>query len=260
MKLKMTLCLLLLGACAGAPKHVVRVLSYNIHHGEGSDGEIDLQRIARVILDQEPDIVALQEVDVHTRRASGTDQAEVLARLTGMEKAFVGAMRYQGGLYGEALLSRLPILGIDQHRLPSPLGGEPRTVLDVELRLGEGLSSITVLATHLDHEFPGNRSAATEYIDRFLVPEEPHPTLLIGDLNSVPDSIAMQRLWGRWRDASAKNPAPTYPASAPDRKLDYVLYLPEERWEIFDQQVVDEVHASDHRPILVIMRLRDPNP
>ncbi len=251
--------LLLLSACASTPaRHVVRVLSYNIHHGEGSDGVIDLQRIARVILDQDPDIVALQEVDVRTERASGVDQAEVLARLTGMEKAFVAAMRYQGGLYGEAVLSRLPILDIAVHRLPNPLGGEPRVILDVELRLGDGLSSITVLATHLDHEFPGNRAAATEYIDRYLVAEEPGPTLLIGDLNSTPDSVPMQKLWRRWRDASARDPAPTYPALAPDRKLDYVLYLPEERWQVIDCQVIEEVQASDHRPLLVTIRLRDP--
>ncbi len=258
MRALLTLSILLLSACASAPKYVVRVLSYNIHHGEGSDGEIDLQRIADVILEQKPDIVALQEVDVRTRRASGVDQAEVLARLTGMEKAFVSAMRYQGGLYGEAVLSHLPILAIDEHRLPNPLGGEPRIILDVELRLGDGLSSITILATHLDHEFAGNRAASTEYIDRFLVPDDPSPTLLIGDLNAVPDSVPMQKLWGRWRDASGKDPAPTYPAAAPDRKLDYVLYLPEERWEVIDWQVVDEVHASDHRPILITIRLRDP--
>ena len=62
----------------------LRVLTYNIHHGEGTDGKFDYERLARVINGLKPDVAALQEVDRNTRRANGVDQAALLAKLTGM--------------------------------------------------------------------------------------------------------------------------------------------------------------------------------
>src|SRR5688572_12746619 len=78
----------------------LRVLTYNIHHAEGTDGKLDLARIARVIHEQQPDLVALQEVDVKTRRTGGVDQAAELAKLTGMHVAFGKGIDFQGGEYG----------------------------------------------------------------------------------------------------------------------------------------------------------------
>lgn len=75
----------------------LRVLSYNIHHGEGVDGKFDLERIAKVIQSVNPDLVALQEVDRNTTRASDVDQAQELAELTGMHMAYGKALDYQGG-------------------------------------------------------------------------------------------------------------------------------------------------------------------
>src|SRR5215510_13900586 len=75
----------------------IRVLTYNIHHGEGTDGKVDLPRIANVIKSVSPDIIALQEVDQGTARAGGIDQPAELARLTGMEVVFGRNIDYQGG-------------------------------------------------------------------------------------------------------------------------------------------------------------------
>src|SRR3990172_3828554 len=80
----------------------VRVLTYNIHHGEGTDGRIDLARIAAVIQRLAPDVVALQEVDKLTSRSEGVDQAAELGRLTKLHAAFGKAMDYAGGEYGQA--------------------------------------------------------------------------------------------------------------------------------------------------------------
>ena len=87
----------------------LRVLTYNIHHGEGVDGKFDLRRIAEVIKSASPDLLALQEVDQGTARASGVDQPAELARLTGMEVVFGRNIEFEGGGYGTALLSRLPV-------------------------------------------------------------------------------------------------------------------------------------------------------
>src|SRR5215471_8946587 len=91
---------------AEAPKNMtVRVLTYNIHHGEGSDDVFDLPRIARVISDAKPDLVALQEVDEKTNRSSGVSQITELGRLTGMHAVFGEAMEYDDGGYGVGILS-----------------------------------------------------------------------------------------------------------------------------------------------------------
>src|SRR5687768_6315860 len=83
---------------------VVRVLTYNIHHGEGTDRRFDLERLAAVIKSVNPDLVGLQEVDEKTARSNGVDQAARLGELTGMHAIFGKAMDYQGGAYGLAIL------------------------------------------------------------------------------------------------------------------------------------------------------------
>src|SRR5688572_8882435 len=88
----------------------LRVLTYNIHHGEGTDGVFDLARIAEVIKSARADLVALQEVDQGTDRAGGVNQLDELARLTGMHAEFGKAMDYMNGGYGVAVLSRWPLV------------------------------------------------------------------------------------------------------------------------------------------------------
>ena len=104
----LTLLLLLapLAAAAGASEPFrVRVLCYNIHHGEGVDRKLDLERIARVIRSVSPEVVALQEVDRNTQRTGRVDQPAELARLTKMKVVFEKNIDFQGGQYGNALLS-----------------------------------------------------------------------------------------------------------------------------------------------------------
>ena len=91
----------------------LRILTYNIHHGEGTDGLLDLERLAGVIGEARPDGVALQEVDAGTERAGGIDQAAAIAGHLGWEHAFAEAMPYQGGSYGEALLRLGVAAGVD---------------------------------------------------------------------------------------------------------------------------------------------------
>ena len=93
------------GAGASAAEEV-RIVSYNIHHGEGADRKLDLPRIASIIARQRPDYAGLQEVDSETRRSKGVDQAGELGRLLGMHAEFAQAIPFQGGGYGVAVLSR----------------------------------------------------------------------------------------------------------------------------------------------------------
>src|SRR3954464_14075569 len=89
---------------AELPKEV-RVVTYNIHHCEGMDGNTDLPRIAKIISAQKPDIVALQAVDQKTERSGGVDQAAELGKLTGLKAMFSRTIEVDGGGYGNAVLT-----------------------------------------------------------------------------------------------------------------------------------------------------------
>ncbi len=118
--------------CAAEPARL-RVLSYNIHHGQGEDGKFDLPRIAEVIKASGAQVTALQEVDDKTKRAGGVDQADELGKLTKTASRFAKAMDYSGGGYGEAALSALPILESKTIPLPADEGYEPRSAVAVKM-------------------------------------------------------------------------------------------------------------------------------
>jgi endonuclease/exonuclease/phosphatase family metal-dependent hydrolase len=108
-----TLACILFGLTSvSAQTPTVRVLCYNIHYGQGNDGVYNLERLAAVIADVKPDLVALQEVDVGVKRSGRVHQAMRLGELTGMAVRYGPTQHYQGGLYGNAVLTRLPILDV----------------------------------------------------------------------------------------------------------------------------------------------------
>ncbi len=239
-------------AAAPAPSRLV-VLSYNIRHGLGMDGKIDLERTAAVIRSVSPDVVALQEVDRRTERSGApVDQAEELGRLTGLEAIFGRAIDYQGGQYGIAVLSRLPVLGSKVHPLP---GEEPRALLEV--RLKSRSEEILFFSTHLDATRPeDHRKAAGERIVKIANARGRAPAVLAGDLNTVPERATLPLLASAWTIAGAGRERPTVPVESPKRQIDWILFRPAERWRTIEVRVLDEKLASDHRPILAILELK----
>jgi len=239
----------------------LRVLSYNIHHGEGTDEVFDLPRLAEVIRDARPDLVALQEVDRETRRASGLDQAAELGRLTGMHPVFGQAMPYSGGDYGEAVLSRFPLLETKNHALPYQEGFEPRTALAVRIHPWPDGPDVVFVATHLDHTREHtNRMMQARTINEIMRDEGETPLILAGDLNGIPGSPPIRELLRSWTDAAAVHanleggdPAPTFPSAGPDRRIDFIMFQPEGGWRVVEVEVLAEEVASDHRPLLVVL-------
>ena len=100
---------------------MIRVLSYNIRQGEGLDGCVDLERTAEVIRRADPDLVALQEVDTCCERSGNQDTPALLGQVLGMEHRSGRCMAYQGGEYGMAVLSRLPVTDTIPQTVPGPL-------------------------------------------------------------------------------------------------------------------------------------------
>jgi len=234
----------------------VRVLTYNIHHGEGTDGKIDLARIAAVINRLAPDLVALQEVDKATRRSHGVDQAAELGRLTAMHVAFGKAMDYDGGQYGPAILSRYPLTEVTVHGLPFVEGCEPRCAIAARVSRGADGPELVFAATHLEHAKAAVRLCQAQKLNPALAANNATPTILAGDLNDVPNSPAIKVLQPHWTDATADRPEPTWPSDVPRVKIDYVLFRPADCWRVVETQVVAESVASDHRPVLVVLEWR----
>ena len=239
---------------SGQPQRL-RVLSYNIHHAEGTDGKLDLPRIAQAILEVAPDVVALQEVDQQARRTQQVDQPAEFARLCQMHVAFGPNIPLQGGHYGNALLSRLPIAGHQNHRLPNLDNGEQRGVLDARLKLPGGDESLRLLITHLDaRPADQERKKSAEVINGLADEDRMTPMLLLGDLNAVPESDVLKILSRVWANSN-REPALTSPSRAPRNQIDYVLSTPAARWRVVETCVLDEAVASDHRPLLVVLDL-----
>lgn len=233
----------------------LRVLTYNMHHGEGTDGRFDVPRLAGVITRVHPDVVALQEVDQGTERAGGLNELAELERLTDMHGAFGKAMDYAGGGYGVAVLSRWPLVSAANHPLPGAADREPRTALTVQVGGGERGPWLQFTSTHLDQaRDPEDRLAQARYLNALLVRGDGPPNILAGDLNTRPETEVMQIFNAQWTNASPADPSPPpAPSGRPRSRVDYVLFRPAESWRVIESKVIDEPVASDHRPLLVVL-------
>jgi endonuclease/exonuclease/phosphatase family metal-dependent hydrolase len=225
---------------AEAPQ--LRVLTYNIHHGEGTDRKFDLERLAKIIKAADPDVVALQEVDRKTRRASGVDQAAELGKLTGMHARFGKAMDYSGGEYGEAILSRHEPSKTEVHALPHGPGREPRAAIAVTLAARDGLPELVFIGTHLCHQSTDDRVAQAKTINAAYPQDAKTVAILAGDLNARTDSPPMREFGKQWTDTMPKR-----------NKIDYVLVRPGDPWRVIEAKVILEPVASDHDPVLVVL-------
>lgn len=254
--------ILALGLCASVlaegPKNMtVRVLTYNIHHGEGSDDVFDLARIARVISDPGPDLVALQEVDEKTNRSSGVSQITELARLTGMHPVFGEAMEYDDGGYGVGILSRWTPLTVAKHPLPGNPGREPRVALSITVRPAPGAETITFTSTHLDFGRNDFRAQQAQTLNQLLATDDHALSILGGDMNS--DSDVIQILNERWQELDT----PGLTAMSNRRliyRLDYLFVRPASRWRLVEGHPIDAPLASDHVPVFAVLSLEAGKP
>ena len=250
------LLVLLTASMVGATEPIrLRVLSYNIHHAEGVDRKLDVERIARVIRSVEPDLVALQEVDKKVKRTQVVDQPAELARLTKTHVVFGANIELQGGHYGNAVLSRFPIAKHKNHLLPNIDGSEQRGVIEAEVTLPESKQPLLLLATHLDFRADGQeRLASAKAINDMAAKHPERPTLLAGDLNATPESKTLERFASMWTLANEK-PMATVPVNEPTKQIDFILSRPRDRWKVIEVKVLDEAIASDHRAIFAVLEL-----
>jgi endonuclease/exonuclease/phosphatase family metal-dependent hydrolase len=243
---------------------MLRVMTYNIHAGKDAAQVDNLARVAALIDSAAADIVLLQEVDRRTQRANGVDHFNELRRLTGMHGVFGKSLDYQGGEYGIAVLARFPVdsiaavsLKVDPPQARSGNSYEPRIALHVRVRGARG--PIHVINTHLDPGAPGTYRrqeliAALAHMKVHVPTGE--PLLFGGDLNARPNTDDIQAVSLALTDAfdacgASDRPGETFPAHAPDRRIDYIFY----RGARCRTARVLETQASDHRPMLVTIEI-----
>ncbi len=234
---------------------IIRVLTYNIYHGETMRGDFNLDTIAGVIKSLNPDLVALQEVDFRTNRAKKMDLAMELGQRTGLIPLFGKAMFFSGGEYGEAILSRYTFFSTQNHALGASEGREPRSALEVNVELRSG-DIIRFIGTHLDHtrDETDRINQASKLNSLFAIDDI--PSILAGDLNARPESKTMEILLKEWAKSSSEN-TPTSPSANPRAKIDYILFRPANRWRVIETRVIDEKVGSDHCPFLSVLELLD---
>lgn len=246
----------LLCLCSGvAFGETLVVMTYNIHHGEGTDGKLDLERIAAIVRDQRPDVVCLQEVDRNLPRTNSIDMPRVLGELLDMYVVFGDNYAFDGGLYGNATLTRLPIVEHENRRLPNPKNAEPRGCLRV--RVATNGHVVDVFNTHFGLDPEERREQAAAIVD--MVGE--FPVLLAGDLNAVRGSPPLSILETRFVDSFQPRvlPESTLPKARNPRRIDYVLLTHGVR--SVASHIVTEgeaVVASDHYPYVAKVDLGPP--
>ncbi|WP_085506719.1 endonuclease/exonuclease/phosphatase family protein [Thalassobacillus devorans] len=246
----------------------VRVMSYNIHAGIGSDGVYDNERIAQVIEDSGAEIIALQEVDVHWGARSNNDDilADLAERLDmqsffapiyDMDPYVEGDPRRQ---FGVAILSKYPIVKAINHDItrlstqndtpePAPAPGFAEAIINVKGAL------VPFYSTHLDYR--GDPTVRIMQVDDMLniFDNQSGEKVLLGDMNATPEAAELAPLFDRFTDAWSvveDDPGYTFSALSPSKRIDYIFAS--EAIEVRDAEVIDTL-ASDHLPVVADLSL-----
>jgi endonuclease/exonuclease/phosphatase family metal-dependent hydrolase len=263
-------CLLIIGSCT---KKIIqtakttgfdgnlRVLCYNIHHANppSKTNVIDMAAIANVIKQQQPHLVALQEVDVYTiRSGKSLHQAEELGHMTGMKAFFAKAINHEGGEYGVAILSKFPMEEMKNSPLPTADGtvGEHRTLATAVIILPGG-KKILFANTHLDAQRQDtNRFLQINKIVEVLK-QENLPVVIAGDFNAVPGTRIINTLDKHFTRTCTTDCGFTIPVTNPIRIIDFIAFSQPNQFKVVEYRVIDEKYASDHLPVLTVLQLKE---
>ena len=224
----------------------LKILCYNLRFGELAS----LEELAGFIKSQNPDIVALQEVDVKTNRPraphqNGKDFITELGFRTGMLTAYAKTIPHEGGYYGIGILSKYPFVETRRIMLPYPEGSkEQRAMLYsvIELKNGQLLSFV---CTHLDYTISSVRQVQVKALNEALKGNQ-YPMIVCGDFNATPDSPEINIGMSEWLQATTLDF--TIPANDPKSKIDYIFCYPAKKWKVISAET-PRVPFSDHLPV-----------
>ena len=245
----------------------LRIVSYNIHHGEGMDVKLDFERIGKLFEKQNADIIAVQEVDSFTARTQGRYSLGEIAAQIGYFATYGPSIPYSTGKYGVGILSKKKPIGVRQ--VPLPGRSEARTLLVTEFE------DYAFACTHLSLE-ESERIASIDIIEK-MAQSFDKPFLIAGDWNDYPKSAFMKAMRERFQILTNEKEN-TFPADKPKDCIDYIaIYKKPSRRNLPNRvsdksysayinetavvnmnAVINEPVASDHRPVMVDITLPTP--
>jgi len=229
----------------------LRVALANVHYGYDVDGRQRAIEVGDLLADLDADLIALNEVDRGWLISGAPDLLTTYTLATGMEPVFAPAT---DEVWGNALLTRLPVLEVQRTRLPRGRDPLVRSALTVVVELPDG-SPLGVIVTHLsnvdqqgDTRLPQAQAVAA-IIARLR--ERGIPTLVAGDLNARPGDPELAVLEDLGLARALPTTRPTFPDRAPRVQIDHILTPP-----VFSVERADTIASglSDHRFVTVVLR------
>jgi endonuclease/exonuclease/phosphatase family metal-dependent hydrolase len=236
-----------------------RILTYNVHRCVGTDRKLDVGRIARVIDTLEPDIVALQELDVGRARSGGVDQAHEIAGRLEMTHHFNAALTVEEEQYGDAILTSLPERLVKAGPLPglaTKFQVEPRGALWVAVEVGGRW--VQVINAHLglvprEQQRQARTLAGEDWLGRACAEG---PVILLGDFNATGASVVYrtlaQGLVDARRKAGKRLATSTFPSAFPVLRIDHIFVSPQIKVTRVEAPYEPAMRlASDHLPLVM---------
>jgi endonuclease/exonuclease/phosphatase family metal-dependent hydrolase len=243
----------------------LRVMTYNVHSCRGLDGKVRAERVARVINEFDPDVVAIQEVDSHRPRSGRQDQPGKIAEHLRMEHAFHAMLEEEEERYGIAVFSRYPF-DIVRSALLTPAGSRREARGAIWLRI---LPADNTPFHFINTHFGLGRGERIRQAGVLLgsgwlggIPEN-EPVVLCGDFNSSPRSKVYQttskRLADVWRTPGVGSPQPGFPSMKPLMRLDHIFVSPHFAVKSVEVlQTWNAAVASDHLPLCAELTMPSP--
>jgi endonuclease/exonuclease/phosphatase family metal-dependent hydrolase len=236
-----------------------RIVTYNVHRCVGTDRRLDVGRVADVLAGLQPDIVALQELDVGRARTAGVDQAHEIARRLDMACHFHAALKVEEEQYGDAILTGFPERLVQAGPLPGypPIRAlEPRGALWVEVEIA-GVP-VQILNTHLglvprEQQIQAAHLAGSSWLGHARYRG---PKILLGDFNATATSVVYRTFLSQLSPARAlapvKTPTATFPSRFPMLRIDHLFVSREIRvTDVFAPFSPVTRAASDHLPLVM---------
>lgn len=227
----------------------VRVLSYNIRHGENKWGESNLRDVLKVIQQHKPHLVALQAVDSLDENGVVNHQLRRLAAQTGMYYLYGASDSTSNGSQGVGILSQWPFEKSQKLILPNSPGADPRALLCGLVSPVKGLS-FRICNARLEYASVFDRALQSAYVNQLLV-NSIQPVLLALDMGARPNEQPYYSYRAQWLDAAKGSYLPTWTEGVSGDRLDYLMALKNTRVRVKSYKVIQEYpDASDHYPIL----------
>lgn len=252
---KLPLVLIALFFTSSVFAQTLKVMSYNIHHGADTAEVNQIEGLAKFIKASGADLVGLQEIDSVCKRSGNIDQMKRLSELTGMYYAFARHMAYDGGAYGNGILSKYPISNLQNHRitlLKKDGTKDSRNLLSVLVTTPEK-KKVVFASVHFALDAPSRLIQSEETIN--YLKNKKFPVILTGDLNSEPTTPEVLNLQKYFASTDKQNLL-TYPVVRPKKKIDYVFVSKDFLQEVNDVKTFTDNMLSDHLPIMCTVELK----